>query len=381
MIILEKIECKGKLKSKKIAIVYDWLDSWGGVERVLLKFHELFPDAHFYTSYYDIQKATWAKDFNIFPSFIQKFPSFIKKNRVFSLPLFPYAFESLDLSGYDVVISVSSAFSKAVITKPHTKHICYLLTPPRYLWGMTDYYIKGSAIISRPFTAYLRKFDYVAAQRPDIIFSLSRTVATRCQKYYQRPSHVVYPPFDIEYWTHLYLQTEQGRPVEDDYYLVVSRLEPYKNVLLPIEVFNNNKKKLMVIGKGTQKEKLKGKASSNIIFIENITDQELANWYRHAKALIMPQEEDFGYVPLEAQVTGCPVIAYGKGGACETVMKNKNNIFFETQSEEALQEALERFEQTSYNGKHTLQAIEPFLEKFSKEQFQRSFETHISHIL
>lgn len=366
---------------KKVAIIYDWIDSWGGVERVLLELHELFPNAHFYTSYYDPQKAPWAKEMNIIPSFIQRLPSVIRKNRIFSLPLFPYAFESFDLSEYDLVISVSSAFSKAVITKPHTKHICYLLTSPRYLWGMTDTYMKANLMISAPFMRYLRQFDFIAAQRPDIIFSISRTVATRCQKYYQRPSHVVYPPFDIEYWTHLYSQREQRRPVEDDYYLVVSRLEPYKNVLLPIKVFNNSKKKLVVIGKGTQKEKLKEKASLNITFIENITDQELANWYRHAKALIMPQEEDFGYVALEAQVTGCPVIAYEKGGASETVRAGRLNILFHNQTEEALQEALERFERTSYNGKHTLQAIEPFLEKFSKEQFQRSFETHISHIL
>lgn len=376
------------ITKKKVAIIYDWIDSWGGVERVLLEFQHLFPQADFYTSYYDQHKAPWAKDLKIIPSFIQRLPSFIRKNRIMSLPLFPYAFESFNLSEYDLVISVSSAFSKAVITKPHTKHICYLLTPPRYLWGMTDTYIIAQSFmsfvkrfVSGPLARYLREFDYIIAQRPDVIVSISHTVATRCKKYYQRPSHVIYPPFDIEYWTQMHLQTEQDRPIEDNYYLVVSRLEPYKNVHLPINVFNSNKKKLVIIGRGTQKEKLKAMASSNIIFIENITDQQLANWYRHAAALIMPQEEDFGYVALEAQIMGCPVIAYEKGGSCETVVKAGNNVFFDNQSEGALQEALERFEQTSYNGKHTLQAIEPFLKKFSKEQFWRSFRAHISHIL
>lgn len=376
------------ITKKKVAIIYDWIDSWGGVERVLLEFHHLIPNVDFFTSYYDKEKAPWAKDLHIIPSFIQRLPSVVRKNRIVSLPLFPYAFESFNLSEYDLVISVSSAFSKAVITKPHTKHICYLLTPPRYLWGMTDVYTSSQSsvpsvkrIISDPFVKYMRKFDYIAAQRPDVIVSISHTVATRCKKYYQRPSHVIYPPFDIEYWTHMYLQTEQDRPIEDNYYLVVSRLEPYKNVRLPINVFNSNKKKLVIIGRGTQKEKLKAMASSNIIFIENITDQQLANWYRHATALIMPQEEDFGYVALEAQIMRCPVVAYEKGGASETVISGNINVLFTDQTEGALQEALERFEQTSYNGKHTLQAIEPFLEKFSKEQFWRSFKAHISHIL
>lgn len=374
------------MNNKKIAIVYDWIDSWGGVERVLLKLVEAFPHVDFYTSYVDLHKARWAQQLNIFPSFIQKLPNFVKKNRLLSLPLFPYAFESFNFSQYDLVISVTSAFSKSVITHPGTRHICYLLTPPRYLWGMTGEYAAASGkfshlktMIASPLLHSLRQFDFIAAQRPDKILTISETVRQRCLTYYQRDSQVVYPPFDLGYWKNIRETVENvSTPYADDYYLLVSRLEPYKNVDIAINLFNKTKKNLVIIGNGTQKHRLRQKAGRNITFVEDQTDTQLANWYMHAQALIMPQEEDFGYVALEAQLMSCPVVAYGKGGAQETLIANKTGFFFASQSEESLQEALERLSMSAYNGRHTLQAVEPFLETFSKDMFLKKFKTYIS---
>ncbi len=374
------------MNNKKIAIVYDWIDSWGGVERVLLQLAEAFPQVDFYTSYVDLHKARWAQRLNMYPSFIQKLPGFIKKNRLLSLPLFPYAFESFNLSQYDLVISVTSAFSKSVITQPGTRHICYLLTPPRYLWGMTGEYASTSGkvsylktMIASPLLYSLRQFDYIAAQRPDKILSISQAIRHRCLTYYHRDSDVLYPPFDLVYWKKIRESVENlSKPYTEDYYLLVSRLEPYKSVDIAIDLFNKTKKNLMIIGNGTQKRRLLQKAGTTIRFIEHQTDTELALWYMHAQALIMPQEEDFGYVALEAQLMGCPVVAYTKGGAQETLIANKTGFFFASQSEESLQEALERLSMSAYNGRQTLQEIEPFLETFSKVQFLKKFKTYIS---
>jgi len=314
------------LVKKKVAIVYDWLDKWGGVERILLVLHEIFPTAEFYTSYWDRKSASWATSLKIRTSFINRFPPFIKKNRLLSFSFYPLAFESFDFSGYDLVISVSSSFAKSIITKPGTKHICYLLTPTRYFWLYPQLYIKKS--IFSPFLFYylkiIKQWDYVAAQRPDKIISISKTVADRCQKYYQRKSKSIYPPFATDYWRKIKLKilhpklktTDKFKIINSKrYFLVVSRLESYKRVDLAIDVFNENGETLVIVGEGTEIKKLKRRASSNIYFFSQLSDQELGWLYANAQALIMPQEEDFGYTALEAQFFGCPVIAYKKGGA------------------------------------------------------------------
>ncbi len=364
----------------RVAIVYDWIDSWGGVERVLLQFHQIWPHADFFTSYVDLQKAPWAKQLSITPSFIQNLPDMVKNSRIISLPLYPHAFESFDFSDYDLVISVSSAFAKSVITRPSTKHICYLLTPPRYLWGMTTEYSNSSrfAFIS-PFLRYLREFDYIAAQRPDDIISISCAVAERCKSYYRRISSVLYPPFDLDYWRSIKGQIDaKDRPISEKYYLIVSRLEPYKKVDMVINLFNKTGKKLVIIGKGTQKSSLMQKAKGHIQFIENITDNELATWYIGAEALIMAQEEDFGYVSLEAQCMGCPVVAYGRGGALETVKDRETGLFFALQSEESLEEALERLDSSAYNIRHALEVSDSFFETFRSDHFLKKLEIQLA---
>jgi len=369
----------------KTAIVYDWIDKWGGVERVLLTLHEMFPQAEFYTSYFDPQKASWAKDLKIKTSFIEKLPGFIKKSRILSLPFYSYAFESLNFSSYNLVISVTSSFAKSIITKPHTLHICYLLTPTRYLWVCPELYFKNKLLKATAslYLAKLRQWDFIVAQRPDHIISISKTVANRCQKYYQRKSEVIYPPFDIEYWKDIKYQiskiknTNQIAKIVKDtkkFFLVVSRLEPYKKVEVVIDVFNKMNDNLIIVGKGSQLGKLKRLANKNIFFLQDLTDQELGWLYQNAYALIMPQEEDFGYTSLEAQFFGCPVIAYKKGGSTETIVENKTGIFFEEQTANSLLTAIKKFHKISYALKKT--TVEFGVkngEKFAKEEFINKF--------
>lgn len=356
----------------KIAIVYDWIDKWGGVERLLLALHEQFPEADWYTSYYDGKNASWAHKLRIKTSFLQRLPSFIRKSRVLSLILYPYAFESFDLSGYDIVISVTSSFAKGVITKPSTTHICYMLTPSRYLWGMTnDYLSTWQLIIMAPILSNLRKWDYIAAQRPDIILTLSKHVAKRISHYYHRTSEILYPPFDINYWTEIKtkLKDRKSKSTPSTYYLLVSRLEPYKKVDLLIETFKKRKDTLIIIGKGTKKTDLVENAPKNINFMDTITDQELAYLYAHAKALILPQEEDFGYVSLEAQFFDCPIITFKESGVVETIDKDHSHRLVTNQSASAFQEELERFEAVAYNVDRRKRVNSTHFEKFSKSNF------------
>jgi glycosyltransferase involved in cell wall biosynthesis len=379
------------VQQKKIAIVYDWIDKWGGVERLLLQLHELFPQAEFYTSYYDVVRASWAKNLTIRSSFIQSLPRFIKENRITSLLLYPYAFESLDLREYDIVISVTSSFAKGIITKADTMHITYLLTPTRFLWGMSDIYISQPwlKMLTAPFIHCLREWDYIAAQRPDHIIAISQTVAQRCKKYYQRPSEVIYPGFDTEYWEKIKSQNEQNKTVHQNitsvrkkFFLVVSRLEKYKRIDLVIKVFNKDPHyQFIIVGEGTQREKLEYMSEKNITFLGKVNDEELAELYSHAEALVMPQEEDFGYVALEAHYFGCPVIAYGKGGALETVISNETGVFFDEQTSDSFSLALARFHTISYNLKNNLKDnYRKYMERFSKNTFKLQFTKYIGNL-
>lgn len=374
-------------ENKKIAIVYDWIDKWGGVERVLLTLHEMFPHAQFYTSYYDSETANWAKNISIKTSFIQKLPSIIKKNRILSLLFYPFAFESFNFSSYDLVISITSSFSKSIITKPGTTHLCYLLTPTRFLWSHKDQYMQGSIgkKITGLFRKYLEKWDLVVSERPDKIISLSNAVQKRCKKYYNRDSQVIYPPFDTDYWQNIRSKLKIRNPkpetnykseiLNTKYYLVVSRLEQYKKVDLVVQLFNRLRLNLIVVGHGSEDKRLRKTAKKNIQFIPYVSDEGLARLYQNAEALIMPQEEDFGYVSLEAQFFGCPVIAYGKGGADETIVQNKTGLFFSAQNPPTLSRTLDQFHTISYNLKKSTQNLGvKNIERFNKKIFTDKFQ-------
>ena len=362
---------------QKIAIVYDWIDKWGGVERVLLTLHEVFPRATFFTSVYNPETAGWAKRLKIKTSFMQKLPGFLKGERVASTPLYPFAFESFNFSDFDLVISVTSSFAKSVVTGPSTLHVCYLLTPTRFLWSHEKDYFKNplTRLLASGYVDYLKAWDKAVAFRPDKIISISKAVKKRCKKYYGRESEVIHPPFDIKHWTKI-KNSPLNPVIEGKYFLVVSRLEPYKRIDLVTQVFNKKKEKLVIVGVGSEEPKLKEISGKNIIFLSRLTDAELGALYKNAEALNMPQEEDFGYVALESIFFGTPVISYRKGGVGEIIIDGTTGILFDKQSEKALAGAIERFKKIKYNLKKKTGKYGPeSVKQYDKEIFNKKIKS------
>ncbi|MEK7526451.1 MAG: glycosyltransferase [Patescibacteria group bacterium] len=350
----------------KVALVYDRVNKWGGAERVLLTLHNMFPDAPLYTSVYNPKTAKWANVFpKIYTSFLQNFP-FAKTHHDWYAPLMPLAFESFNFDEHDLVISVTSEAAKGIITKPGTKHICICLTPTRYLWSHYEDYLQGETlkVISKSVVNYLRKWDKVAAFRPDKLIAISTEVKNRIKKYYGRDSEIVFPPVSINTKT-----TKDFNNLPKDFFLVVSRLVPYKKVDLVVRTFNKLNLSLVIVGGGSEEKKLKKIAGANIIFLNIINnDQSLAWFYKNCKALIFPQDEDFGLTAVECQVFGKPVIAYKSGGALDTVLSGKTGIFFNEQSEESLIKAISSFHKTKFSA--TL--ISQNAKHFSKKNFQEN---------
>ncbi len=347
----------------RVALVYDWLDSWGGAERVLLELNKLFPQAPIYTSIYRADRAKFAQKFpKIKTSFLQKL-SFI--NRRLLTPLMPLAFESFNLDNFDLVISITSFAAKGIITKPSTRHICYLLTPTRFLWYPKQYH---NLKVPKPIQNYLKSWDLIAAQRPDQIVSISKTVQDRCQKIYQRKSSLIYPPVDDKFFSPAKAITKKK------FFLVVSRLEQQKKVDLAIRAFADLGWPLIIIGTGSQEKRLKKMAKKNIRFLGKIPDKKLIKYYQEAQALIFPQEEDFGLVSLEAQACQTPVIAFSGGGATETIKNGQTGILFYPQSSFALKKVLLKWSQNDYN----MRSFRPWVKNFSQKSFISSWQKLIN---
>jgi len=360
----------------KVAIVYDRANKWGGAERFLLVLREIFPQADLIISLHNPEKAVWTKKFkSVKTSFLNRL--FLLRDFHEALALFmPLAFESINLCGYDLVISVSSEAAKGVITPPETKHIAIILTPTRYLWSHLEVYFsqKWMKLVSKPFISYLKKWDLVAANRPDVLIAISNEVRRRIKKYYNRTSLLLYPPQSLVEGIDINAETTTIVG-EKDYYLIVSRLVKYKNIDLAIGAFNKLGKKLIIIGKGKDERRLKRYAGENIIFLGEITDAELIKYYREAKALVMPQEEDFGLVSLEAQSLGTPVIAFSFGGAKDTVMKN-SGVFFHKLTVDSLFDAVKRFDKMNFRPS----LIRNNAKKFNKTDFKKDLLKIIKNV-
>lgn len=318
-----------------IAIVYDRVNKFGGAEQVLLELHSLFPNAPLYTSVWDQDGSKWAGDWEIRPSFLQHLP-FAKKHHEWFGWLMPLAFESLDLSEFDVVISVTSEAAKGVITSPNQLHICYCLTPTRYLWSHTHEYGKGKlGWAKRLIFSMLREWDYVAARRPDKIVAISRHVANRIEKYYDlQADAVIYPPVDTD-------RKEVGTKGKGNYFLVVSRLVPYKKIDQAIQACLRAQKNLVIVGTGSDEKRLKEMANGSqlITFMGFVDNSKLADLYVGATALVCPQEEDFGIVSVEAQSLGIPVISNAKSGMVETIRDGKTGVIYTDDLVRALHQA------------------------------------------
>lgn len=362
----------------KVALVYDRVNKWGGAERLLLALHEIFPDAPLYTSVYSVKKAPWAEVFpKVIPSFLQKFP-FSTYHELYA-PLMPLAFESFNFNKYDLVISVTSEAAKGIITTPNTTHICYMLTPTRYLWSGYKDYFKNEWIrfLATPIVEYLRFWDKQAAQRPDRIIAISEEVKKRIKKYYGRSSQVIYPPVMLDNRGLINPRPSNFKnpssiihhPPSEPYYLIVSRLVPYKRIDIAIRAFNKLGLPLKIVGTGSQKNRLKAMAGPNIEFLGNLTDAELVKYYKKCVALVFPGKEDFGLTVLEAQNFGKPVIAFEGGGVKETVISKKTGLFFSPQTEKALMEKIKEFQSTSFDSKDARKQAK----KFDIENFKRRF--------
>ncbi len=331
----------------KIALIHDYLNQYGGAERVLQVLCEMFPRAPIYTVLYDPQATRGVFERReIRTSFLQNLPGSRRYHHALSF-LMPLAVEQFDLSAFDVVFSISHSFAKGIITKPDTNHVCYCLTPPRYLWDDSHKYVQEfqySSFIKKivpPFLSYLRIWDRGASLRSDKIIGISNFVKERILKYYGRNAQVIYPPIDIERFS--------IASWVDDYFLMVGRLVTYKKFDLAVRVFNNLGWPLKIIGIGVELERLKKMARPNIQFLGQVDDAQLAHLYSHARALVFPQEEDFGLVPLEAMASGRPIVAYRGGGALETIVEGKTGVFFDEQNEESLELALKNFDHTYFN--------------------------------
>lgn len=331
----------------RIALVHEYLNQFGGAERVLQVLSSFFPDAPIYTLFYDVE--TTGRVFEgkeIRTSFLQKVPFIKKYYRLF--PLFmPIAIEQFDFSDFDVVISISSSFAKGIITKPQTKHICYCLTPPRFLWDDSHKFIDDFGYprfiksIFPPLITYLRLWDREASFRVDKFITISNFVKERVKKYYLQDSDVIYPPVNTDKF---YISSDIG-----DYFFIAGRHVSYKKFDLAVRVFNKLGLSLKVAGVGPETDRLKKLARNNIEFLGLVSDEKLADLYSHAKAFIFPQEEDFGITPLESMVSGRPVIAYRGGGAIETIVKGETGIFFNDQTEESLSDAVAGFKYNDFS--------------------------------
>lgn len=346
----------------KVALVYDRVNKIGGAERVLTVLHKIYPDAPLFTLVHNPKTAPWAKVFKVIPTFFNQIP-FLRTRHEWLAPFASLAFETFDFNQYDLVISVTSSDAKSIITQPKTLHICYCLTPTRYFW--TQPFPKLLSFI----LPYFKKVDLVTSNRPDSYLAISAEVQKRIKKYYQQNSEVIYPPIDYEFFT----KTKRNK---SDYYLVVSRLVPYKKIDLVIETLKKLNRKVFIIGDGVLMEDLKSFATgSQITFLGQVSDNLLRQYYAGAKAVIFPQLEDFGLVPLEAAACGVPTIAYRGGGALETVVDGITGIFFNEQTLNSLANAINRFEkiESSFDSKK----IKQFAQKFDQALFQKLFSDKV----
>lgn len=350
----------------KVALVHDYLNQMGGAERVVLALHELFPDAPLYTSIYDPNRVDQAfRNIDIRTSFMQKLP-LVKKHHQPFLPLYPFAMERLDLRGYDLVLSSSSAFGKGIITGPETMHICYCHTPMRWCWNYNEYVERERlGKLSRAVLPFLitglRVWDQTTAMRVDHFIANSPVVAERIARYYRRESVVIPPPVEAS----RFLFDPASEP--EDYFLIVSRFMPYKRIDLAISACNRLQLPLVIIGSGRDEERLRKMAGPTIRFLGRLSDSEVLRYYAHCRALILPGEEDFGITPLEAQASGRPVIAYGAGGALASVVDGITGRFFTEQTVDSLADVLATFDERAFD----TNTIRNHALEFDKPRFNR----------
>ncbi|KKT82446.1 MAG: hypothetical protein A2925_02655 [Candidatus Yanofskybacteria bacterium RIFCSPLOWO2_01_FULL_44_22] len=377
----------------RIALVHDWLNTLGGAERVLIELHKIFPEAPIYTLFASKKFIRhFLPDADIRPSFLNK-PPFITKFYKYLALIMPVAVESFDLSDYDLVISSSVNFSKGLVLKPKTWHICYCYSPMRQIWDLNSTYnqqFTTNNFFNRMAKHFLRIWDRQTADRVDEFIAISEHVRERIGKYYRKEAVVIYPPVSNFQFSIFNFQSNYNDPMSENYkinefnenfklkiknlgnyYLIVSRLYKHKNIDVAVEAFSKLRLPLVIIGTGPEKESIQNRISGfkNIKMLGFIPDEELGAYYQNCRAFIMPQEEDFGITPIEAMSFGKPVLALRKGGATETVVEGVTGEFFDDPIPEALADGVRRL-----NGNYpsySSEAIKMHAQKFSSERFRK----------
>lgn len=366
------------MPKRRIALVHDFLLKLGGAERVLASLARIFPDTPIYTILYD-HKAVG----DVFPqdrvrtSSLQKYPSFLRKRYKMLFPILPQKMEAFDFSDFDLVISSNSAYAHGIVTRLHTKHLCYVHSPMRYAWDYYHRYMQDqdAGFFARMGVAYfmkkMRVWDKLSADRADLFVANSHHVRKRIQKYYRTDAEVIYPPVSVD----RFIVT----PKYEDYFLIVSTLTPYKRIDLAVELFNKLGRRLVIIGDGADRARLQGMAHTNIEFLGWKPDDVVREYLQHCRAFIFPGEEDFGIAPVEAMACGKPVLAYGVGGARETVIPGVTGEFFMEQTVAAMEDALGRLlvHAKTYNPL----AIRKQAEEFSEEMFVKKMRQTVNRLM
>jgi glycosyltransferase involved in cell wall biosynthesis len=357
----------------RVAIAHDYLNQYGGAERVLEALHDLYPEAPVYTSIFDpAVMPDFYQTWDIRPSFMQRLPGWRKYFQHYFL-LYPSAFEQFDLSSYDLILSSSSAYAKGVIPPPHARHICYCHTPMRFAWRTHDYVqregIGGIAAAVLPLMlTYVRLWDVTTAARVDAFAANSQEVANRIARYYRRPATIIPPPVDLPAY--------DERPAEE-FYLAGGRLIPYKRIGIAIEAFSKLGLPLKVFGDGRDRASLEAAAAPNIEFLGWVSEQQRHELFARCRAYIFPGAEDFGITPLEAMAAGRPVIAYAAGGALETVVEGVTGRFFRQQNAAALAAAVAASRYDSYDARAIRQHAERFGRNVFMQRMRAFIEAHI----
>jgi glycosyltransferase involved in cell wall biosynthesis len=350
----------------KIALYYDWLNQWGGAEKVLLNLISLYPDAPVYTLVYNPKKTPWLPPTTkVIPSFINRLP-FSKNNPIFYTPFYDLALEQFKFSKYDIVISTTTTVGHCLLTPPQTMFLCYYENTNRYL-----YQIPFRFRFLKPLLNIYKKFDYIYSRRPDHPICISQTVQKRISDHFHLKSQIIYPGVDTDFFV-------PASPSTSDYFLIVSRLVAHKNIDLVINTFNHLSAKLIIIGRGRESVHLKKLAANNpnIRFLGQVSNDQIRHYYQNCLALICPQLEDFGLTPLEAQACGKPVIALGIGGNTETIINGKTGIFFNHPTVSSLTSAINIFNHTKFIQNDCRQNSV----KFSVNAFMLNFKQAVDHL-
>ncbi|GMN07850.1 glycosyltransferase [Croceitalea sp. MTPC5] len=367
----------------KVAIVHYWLTTRRGGEKVIENILKLYPQADIYTLFAD--KGIYGENFpknKIVTSVLNFWP--FKKYYQKIFPLYPLGIKSLKLKeDYDLIISSESGPAKGIKIEKATPHICYVHSPMRYCWGFTEEYLNSMKKPLRPLAKFfferLRKWDVTTIDNVSAYLVNSKNVADRVSRFYQKESTVIYPPIELSFF---------DRPLitagKRDVYLSFGAITPYKRIDLLVETFNENGKKLIVIGNGSEKKRLQSMANDNIKFLGNLEWNKIEEYLDRTKALLFPGEEDFGMIPLEVMAYGIPVIAFKKGGALETVVENNiversSGLFFNEQTEKSIQECLNRFEKIK--GRFDAEWIRNHARGFGEDRFLQKFSKFIENQL